>query len=98
MTRLVLAVALQAAAWLATPTAATAQQAQDCRDLPTEAQRPRVCNPRTECLSQVTLRFHGQAGLQDTKQNCQRLPTSGTCFGPETYNPQAECLARPQKK
>lgn len=93
MKRLVLALVLLAV----TPVIAAAQ-AQDCMSLPTEAQRPRVCNPRTECISQVTLRFQGQTGLQDTKQNCQRMPTSGTCYGPETYNPQAECLARQQKK
>ncbi|MGH7355557.1 MAG: hypothetical protein ACRELS_13400 [Candidatus Rokuibacteriota bacterium] len=82
----------------ATPVVATAQQVQDCTALPTEAQRPRVCNPRAECLSQVTLRFQGQSSLQDTQRNCQRMPTAGTCYGPETYNPQAECLARQPKR
>lgn len=80
------------------PVVATAQQVQDCTALPTETQRPRVCNPRAECTSQVTLRFQGQSSAQDTQKNCQRMPTSGTCYGPETYNPQAECLARQQKR
>ena len=82
---------------VATFAIAAAEQAQDCASLPTEAQRPRVCNPRAECQSQVTLRFQGQASLQDTQKNCQRLPTSGTCYGPETYNPQAECAARQKR-
>lgn len=89
---------LAAVLLVVTPVVATAQYAQDCRALPTEAQRPRVCNPQAECLSKVTLRFQGQTGLQDTQKNCQRMPTSGTCYGPETYNPQAECLARQQKR
>lgn len=94
MKRLVLALVLLTV----TPVVATAQQMQDCTALPTEAQRPRACNPRAECTSQVTLRFQGQSSLQDTQKNCQRMPTSGTCYGPETYNPQAECLARQQKR
>ena len=94
MKHLILAVTLLAVA----PGVARAQQVQDCTALPTETQRPRVCNPRAECTSQVTLRFQGQSSLQDTQRNCQRMPTAGTCYGPETYNPQAECLARQHKR
>jgi hypothetical protein len=79
------------------PIVAAAQPVEGCLALPTEAQRPRACNPRSECLSQVTLRFQGRSSFQDTQKNCQRMPTSGTCYGPETYNPQAECLARQRR-
>ena len=27
-----------------------------------------------------------------------RLPSSGTCYAPDTYNPQAECRERTTKK
>ena len=97
MKRLGLAAVLIAVIPVVIPVVASAQQVPDCTALPTETQRPRVCNPRAECTSQVTLRFQGQSSLQDTQKNCQRLPTSGTCYGPETYNPQAECLARQRK-
>jgi hypothetical protein len=70
---------------------------QDCSKLPTSAQRARPCNPQQECLAQVERRLTGPA-LESGRRDCQRLPTSGTCYGPETYNPQAECLARQGKR
>jgi hypothetical protein len=36
--------------------------------------------------------------LAAARGDCQRLPTSGTCYGPDTYNPQAECRERQGKK
>jgi hypothetical protein len=79
---------------LATPAAAGAQ-GRDCAALPTSAQRARACNPRQECLAKVA-RLPGPA--QDAaRRDCQRMPTSGTCYGPETYNPQAECRERQRR-
>jgi hypothetical protein len=70
-----------------------AAQSQDCGSLPTAAQRARVCSPRQECLAQVEKSLKGPA-LESGRRDCERLPTSGTCYGPQTYNPQAECRDR----
>lgn len=70
-----------------------AAQGQDCASLPTTAQKARSCSPRAECLAQVERSLKAPA-LDATRRDCQRLPTSGTCYGPETYNPQAECRER----
>jgi hypothetical protein len=79
------------AALLLTASPAAAQQ--DCSALPTSAPRPRACNPQQECLARVEQRLQGPA-LDAARRDCQRLPAAGTCYGPETYNPQAECRAR----
>jgi hypothetical protein len=79
---------------LASPTAA---QPQDCASLPTSAQRTRTCNPQHECMAQVERTLRGTA-LESGRRDCQRLPTSGTCFGPETYNPQADCRERQRRR
>jgi len=70
-----------------------AAQARDCTSLPTTAQKARSCSPQAECLAQVEKTLKGQA-LEASRRDCHRLPTSGTCYGPETYNPQAECRER----
>ena len=70
-----------------------AAAAQDCSNLPTAAQRARTCNPQQECVARVEQRLRGPA-LDAARRDCQRLPSAGTCYGPETYNPQAECLVR----
>jgi hypothetical protein len=72
-------------------------QAQDCSSLPASAQKARSCNPQQECLAQVGQRLKGPA-LESARRDCQRLPKSGTCYGPETYSPQAECRERQGKK
>jgi hypothetical protein len=77
------------------PPAVRAQQT-DCSRLPTSAQRAHTCNPRQQCLAQVERTLKGSA-LESGRRDCQRLPTSGTCYGPETYNPQAECQARQRR-
>jgi hypothetical protein len=92
MTRLA-AVLFAALLAIALPSAA---QAQDCSKLPTAAQRARTCNPQQECMAQVQRTLKGPA-LESGRRDCQRLPTSGTCYGPDTYSPQAECLARQGK-
>jgi hypothetical protein len=48
-------------------------------------------------VGQVENKLKGSA-LDAARKDCQRLPTSGTCYGPETYNPQAECRERTTKK
>jgi hypothetical protein len=65
----------------------------DCGALPSSAQKARTCNPQQQCLAQVEGALKGQA-LESARKDCQRLPTTGTCYGPETYNPQAECRDR----
>jgi len=70
---------------------------QDCSSLPASAQRARSCNPQQECVAQVERSLKGPA-RDSGRRDCQRLPTSGTCYGPETYSPQAECRERGGKK
>ena len=36
--------------------------------------------------------------LDSARKDCQRLPTSGTCYGPDTFNPQAECKEQQSSK
>jgi len=74
-----------------------AAQPPDCSNLPASAQRARTCNPRQECVTQVEQRLKGPA-VESGRRDCQRLPTGGTCYGPETYNPQAECRDRQRRK
>jgi len=81
--------AFSAAPALAQPT--------DCSALPSSAQRARTCNPQQQCLAQVEGQLKGPA-LEAARKDCQRLPTSGTCYGPETFNPQAECREQQGKK
>jgi hypothetical protein len=73
--------------------AARAADPQDCTRLPSATRRPRACNPRQECLSLLRADLSG-AALDAARNDCARLPTSGTCYGPDTYDPQAECRAR----
>jgi hypothetical protein len=93
MTRVVWIVG--AALLLTAPPAAS--QPPDCSSLPASAQRARTCNPQQECLAQVEKSLKGPA-VESGRRDCQRLPTSGTCYGPETYNPQAECRDRQRRK
>jgi len=74
-----------------------AAQPKDCGSLPTSAQRSHTCNPQQECVAKVESKLKGPA-LDAARRDCQRLPSSGTCYGPETYNPQAECQERTTKK
>jgi hypothetical protein len=77
--------------------APAAAQPADCAALPTSAQKAHTCNPQEQCLAQVEGKLKGPA-LAAARGDCQRLPTSGTCYGPDTYNPQAECRERQGKK
>ena len=82
---------------LALTSGPAAAQPRDCGSLPTSAQKSRTCNPQQECVAQVESKLKGPA-LDAARKDCQRLPSSGTCYGPETYNPQAECRERTTKK
>jgi hypothetical protein len=82
---------LLVSAWPATA------RSQDCSSLPSSAQKARSCNPQQECVAKVEQRLKGSA-LDAARRDCARLPASGTCYGPETYSPQAECRERQGKK
>jgi hypothetical protein len=72
-------------------------QPTDCGALPSSAQRARTCDPQAQCLAQVEGKLKG-AALDSARKDCQRLPTRGTCYGPDTFNPQAECREAQGKK
>ena len=93
MMRVVLPV-LAALALTALPALA---QSSDCGALPSSAQKAHTCNPQQQCLAQVEGKLKGPA-LDSARKDCQRLPTSGTCYGPDTFNPQAECREAQSKK
>ena len=93
MTR-VLVLAIAATALAALPAVA---QPKDCGSLPSSAQKARTCNPQQECVAQVEGKLKGPA-LESARKDCQRLPTSGTCYGPDTYNPQADCREQQGKR
>lgn len=78
-------------------TALPAAAQPDCGALPSSAQRARTCNPQRECLAQVEQQLKG-GNVEAARRDCQRLPSSGTCYGPDTFNPQAECRDRQRKK
>jgi hypothetical protein len=92
-----LALSLALLTGLALTALPAAGQPRDCGSLPTSAQKARTCNPQQECMGQVESKLKGQ-GLDAARRDCQRLPTGGTCYGPDTYNPQAECRDRTSKK
>jgi len=83
-------VALLVLAWLTLVALPAAAQPGDCGALPSSAQKARTCNPQQQCLAQVQGKLRGGA-LDAARKDCQHLPTSGTCYGPETFNPQADC-------
>jgi hypothetical protein len=72
-------------------------QPSDCGALPSSAQKARTCNPRQQCLAQVEGKLK-DAALDSARKDCQRLPTSGTCYGPDTFNPQADCREQQGKR
>jgi hypothetical protein len=65
----------------------------DCAILPTSALQTRPCNPRDECLRTIPGEARGPQ-LEARRRECSRLPASGVCHGPQTYNPQSECRER----
>ena len=72
-----------------TPVTARAAD-KSCDSLPRSALKTRVCNPQADCLATI------QRGLQNVarevrEKDCSRLPTRGMCYGPDKYDPQADC-------
>jgi hypothetical protein len=77
--------------------ATIASAAADCGALPTSALRTRPCNPQAECLAAIAKDAKpGEAEAR--RKQCSRLPTTGVCHGPETYNPQDECRQQQRKR
>jgi hypothetical protein len=92
-----LALLLASLVALAVAALPAAAQPRDCGSLPTSAQKSHTCNPQQECVAKLESKLKGPA-LDAARKDCQRLPSSGTCYGPDTYNPQAECRDRTTKK
>lgn len=88
---------LALAVTLALAPAVGAGPPRDCDTLPASAQRPRPCNPQRECLVKVQQALAGRT-LVSAQDGCRRMPTSGTCYGPETYDPRAECRRQQQQR
>jgi len=43
--------------------------------------KPYACNPQAECLARAA-KLDGPAAAS-ARRDCQRMPTSGTCFSPD---------------
>ena len=49
------------------------------------ARKPYACNPQKECQARAA-RLKG-AAAEAAKRDCERMPTSGTCFGAPEETP-----------
>ena len=61
-----------------------------CDALPRSALKTRTCNPQADCLGTIQRGLQG-AALAARQKECSRLPTKGVCYGPDKYDPQADC-------
>jgi hypothetical protein len=61
-----------------------------CEALPRSALKTRTCNPQADCQRAIPRELSGPARAARERE-CARLPVSGVCYGPETYDPQADC-------
>jgi hypothetical protein len=52
-----------------------------------DARKAKECNPQQECLQQIERRLKGDA-RERARNDCRRMPTSGTCYGGEI---QSDC-------
>src|SRR5437762_13034355 len=75
---------------LALPAVASARDTGECAKLPASALRPRPCNPQAECLRLIPKDVPDKERAA-RQRDCQNQPKSGTCYGPDAYNPQEEC-------
>jgi hypothetical protein len=57
---------------------AAAQNQKDCGVAQT-------CNPQAECLKQADRALKGPS-LAAARKDCGRMPTRGTCYGPDLQN------------
>ena len=79
---------------LGAPPAADA--ARDCEALPQSALKARSCNPQAECRATIPTGVRGPA-RERRERECERLPSSGVCHGPDRYDPQADCRTQRRK-
>jgi hypothetical protein len=68
----------------------------DCETLPASALRPYTCSPRAECLKRIPNNLDPRR-LDARQRECNEQPTSGRCFGPESYDPRKDCRERHRK-
>src|SRR5687767_13486710 len=61
-----------------------------CDSLPRSALKTRTCNPQADCLGSIQKGLQGPARASREKE-CSRLPSKGMCYGPDKYDPQANC-------
>ena len=61
-----------------------------CDALPRSALKTRSCNPQADCLRTIPRDVHGP-GRTAREKECSRLPVTGVCYGPDRYDPQADC-------
>ena len=73
--------------------APVAAQSKECG----AAQKGQSCNPRQECLKQAERALTGP-GLDAARKDCNRMPTTGTCYGTDAQNAQADCQEPQGKK
>lgn len=64
--------------------------ADPCEGLPRSALKTRSCDPQADCLGTIPRELQGAARAAREKE-CSRLPTKGMCYGPDKYDPQADC-------
>jgi hypothetical protein len=88
--------AATALAWALLAAAPGPGFAASCDALPRSALRTRACDPQQECLKAIG-KGVADGALAGRRRECERLPTSGLCHGPEAYDPQAECRAQRKK-
>ena len=73
-----------------------AADARDCDALPRSALKMRSCNPQAECRASIPNGLRG-AAREKRERECDRLPRSGLCGGPDRYDPQADCRTERRK-
>ncbi|MBI1734098.1 MAG: hypothetical protein HYR51_02885 [Candidatus Rokubacteria bacterium] len=71
--------------------------AQSCDALPRSALKTRSCNPQAECRAAISKDARG-AARDRRARDCERLPISGVCHGPDRYDPQADCRTQRRNK
>ena len=59
--------------------------------------RGRACNPQQECMAQAERKLKGSA-LDAARRDCNRMPTSGTCFGGDLPADCARQTQSPRRK
>lgn len=85
-----------AAVVLAVGAPVVSDAAQRCDALPKSALKTRSCNPQAECRAAIPSGVRGPA-RDKRERECERLPSSGVCHGPDRYDPQADCRTQRRK-